>query len=78
MEGWRRTTFWQAATGIGEDARVADFCAGLGGPARYLASERTLSRRLADEGATHDVIITRTRQSASASARRAVSRSPSR
>jgi sarcosine/dimethylglycine N-methyltransferase len=27
-----------AATGIGEGARVADFCAGLGGPARYLAS----------------------------------------
>ena len=27
-----------AAAGIGEGARVADFCAGLGGPARYLAS----------------------------------------
>jgi sarcosine/dimethylglycine N-methyltransferase len=27
-----------AATGIGEGTRVADFCAGLGGPARYLAS----------------------------------------
>jgi tRNA1(Val) A37 N6-methylase TrmN6 len=26
-----------AATGIGEGTRVADFCAGLGGPARYLA-----------------------------------------
>jgi sarcosine/dimethylglycine N-methyltransferase len=27
-----------AATGIGEGTRVADFCAGLGGPARYFAS----------------------------------------
>jgi sarcosine/dimethylglycine N-methyltransferase len=26
-----------AATGIGEGAKVADFCAGLGGPARYFA-----------------------------------------
>ena len=30
-------TRWRSAPHIGKGTRVADFCAGLGGPARYLA-----------------------------------------
>ena len=37
MAGWRRTTFWRQPRESAMARGLLDFCAGLGGPARYFA-----------------------------------------